>query len=44
MSRESRRLFPRPYIEPGVLCLMRFDAEAKCRDVQLFVPHAEAAA
>lgn len=41
---DPRRLFPRPYIEPGVLYRIRFDAEEKCRDVQLFVPHAQAAA
>ena len=38
------RIFPRPYIETGALYELRFDAKGDCRDVQLLVPHAEAAA
>jgi probable phosphoglycerate mutase len=41
---DPRRIFPRPYIEPGVLYRMRFDAAGHCRDVKLLVPHAEVAA
>lgn len=41
---DPRRIFPRPYIEPGVLYRMRFDATGNCREVELFTPHAEAAA
>jgi probable phosphoglycerate mutase len=41
---DSRRIFPRPYIEPGVLYRMRFDASGACQDVKLLVPHAKAAA
>ena len=38
------RIFPRPYIETGALYRLRFDAEGSCRDVQLLVPHQQAAA
>jgi broad specificity phosphatase PhoE len=38
------RIFPRPYIPTGVLYRLRFDAQGECRDVELFVPHAQAAA
>jgi broad specificity phosphatase PhoE len=41
---DPRQIFPRPYIEPGVLYRMEFDATNACRGVELFVPHAEAAA
>jgi broad specificity phosphatase PhoE len=41
---EPRRIFPRPYIEPGVLYRLRFDASSTCRELELLVPHAEAAA
>ena len=41
---DPRKIFPRPYIQPGVLYRLRFDASGSCRDVQLLVPHAEAAA
>ncbi len=41
---EPREIFPRPYIEPGVLYRMRFDAAGTFRDVQLLVPHAGEAA
>jgi probable phosphoglycerate mutase len=38
------RIFPRPYIETGALYHLRFDEKGACREVQLLVPHAEAAA
>jgi broad specificity phosphatase PhoE len=38
------RIFPRPYIETGALYRFRFDAQNVCREVELLVPHAEAAA
>jgi broad specificity phosphatase PhoE len=38
------RIFPRPYIETGTLYRLRFDAQGTCREVQLLVPHAQAAA
>jgi broad specificity phosphatase PhoE len=41
---DPRKIFPRPYIQPGVLYRMQFDASGGCRDVRLLVPHAEAAA
>jgi broad specificity phosphatase PhoE len=44
LALDPRRIFPRPYIEPGVLYHMRFDAAGTCQGVQLLVPHAEAAA
>jgi probable phosphoglycerate mutase len=41
---DPQRIFPRPYIEPGVLYRIDFDTEGNCRDLELRVPHAEAAA
>lgn len=41
---EPRKIFPRPYIEPGILYRMRFDPAQRFRDLELFVPHAQAAA
>jgi broad specificity phosphatase PhoE len=41
---DARQIFPRPYIQPGVVYQMRFDASGACRDVRLVTPHAEAAA
>jgi len=41
---DPRRIFPRPYIEPGVVYRLRFDAAERCQDVKMFTPHAEAAA
>jgi broad specificity phosphatase PhoE len=41
---EPRQIFPRPYIEPGVLYRMHFDAHGQFRDLQLLVPHAGEAA
>jgi broad specificity phosphatase PhoE len=41
---EPRRIFPRPYIDPGVLYHLRFDAAGTCRELELLVPHAEAVA
>jgi broad specificity phosphatase PhoE len=38
------RIFPRPYIETGALYQMRFNSHGDCHDVELLVPHAEAAA
>jgi len=40
----QQHLFPRPYIETGALFRLQFDGLQRCRDVQLLVPHAEAAA
>ena len=41
---DRRHIFPRPYIEPGIVYRLRFDAQGACRDIELFVPHARAAA
>jgi broad specificity phosphatase PhoE len=41
---EPSKIFPRPYIEPGVLYRMRFDSTQKFRDLELYIPHAQAAA
>lgn len=41
---DPRKIFPQPYIEPGVLYRMQFDQTGACQDVTLLVPHAEAAA
>jgi broad specificity phosphatase PhoE len=41
---DPKKVFPRPYIQPGVLYRMRFDAAGACCDVDFLVPHAEAAA
>jgi len=41
---DPKTIFPRPYIDPGVLYRMRFDAAGQLRDVEQSVPHAEAAA
>ena len=41
---DRRHIFPQPYIEPGIVFRLRFDAQGGCRDVELFVPHARAAA
>ena len=41
---DPHNIFPRPYIEPGVLYRMRFDADGACRGVERRVPHAEGAA
>jgi broad specificity phosphatase PhoE len=35
---DPETIFPRPYIATGVLYRMQFDAEGRCRDVQLLVP------
>ena len=37
-------IFPRPYIEPGILYRLDFDASGACVDIELLIPHAEAAA
>jgi probable phosphoglycerate mutase len=44
LALDPRRIFPRPYIQPGVMYRMRFDAAGACQDIELLVPHAEAAA
>ncbi len=41
---EPREIFPRPYIEPGVLYRISFDAHGSFRDLELLVPHAAEAA
>jgi probable phosphoglycerate mutase len=41
---DPHHIFPRPYIQTGVLYQLRFDATGACREVELLVPHAEAAA
>ena len=41
---DPRKIFPRPYIEPGVLYRLRFDSGGAFQDIELLVPHAEAAA
>ena len=41
---DPRHIFPRPYIEPGVVYKLRLDSQGTCRGVELFVPHAERAA
>jgi probable phosphoglycerate mutase len=41
---DPTRIFPRPYIQPGVLYRMRFNAAGSCGEVKLLVPHAEVAA
>jgi broad specificity phosphatase PhoE len=41
---DPRHIFPRPYIQPGVVFQLHFDSQRTCRGVELFVPHAEAAA
>jgi hypothetical protein len=37
-------LFPQPYIEPGTVYRLCFDAAGAVREVHMFVPHAQAAA
>jgi len=37
-------IFPKPYIPTAVVYRLRFSADQVCRDIQIFVPHAEAAA
>ena len=44
LALDPRTIFPRPYIEPGVLYRMRFDGSGSCQEIKLLVPHAEAAA
>ena len=41
---EPRHIFPRPYIVPGVLYRLQFDAAGACQSVELQIPHAEVAA
>lgn len=44
LALDPNHIFPRPYIQPGVLYRLHFDAAGTCQNVQLLVPHAEAAA
>jgi len=39
----DRNIFPQPYLATGTVYRMRFDGQGVCRDIQDFVPHAEAA-
>jgi broad specificity phosphatase PhoE len=41
---DPRRIFPQPYIKPGVLYRLRFEGMGIFKDVELQVPHAQAAA
>ena len=41
---DPRTIFPKPYIEPGVLYRMRFEDNGRVRDIQQLAPHTEAAA
>lgn len=38
------QIFPRPYIGTGVLYRLMIDPNGACQQVEMFVPHAEAAA
>jgi broad specificity phosphatase PhoE len=38
------RIFPRPYIDTGSVYRLQFDTHGACREVELLVPHAQAAA
>jgi broad specificity phosphatase PhoE len=44
LALDPRHIFPKPYIETGVLYRMDFARDGTCRDVKLLVPHAQAAA
>jgi probable phosphoglycerate mutase len=41
---DARRIFPRPYIAPGVVYTLHFDASGAYAGVELRVPHGEVAA
>jgi broad specificity phosphatase PhoE len=41
---DPRHVFPRPYIETGVVFRLRFGAAGDCPDIQTFVPHRDVAA
>jgi len=41
---EPRALFPQPYIEPATVYRMRFDANGALHEINMHVPHAQAAA
>jgi broad specificity phosphatase PhoE len=41
---DPRHIFPRPYIGPGVLYRLGFDASGACRELELLVTHAAEAA
>jgi broad specificity phosphatase PhoE len=36
----DNNIFPRPYIETATVYRMRFDEKRRCKDLQMFVPHA----
>ena len=40
----DKRIFPPQYIETGTVFRMRFDTQGTLRDIENFVPHADAAA
>jgi broad specificity phosphatase PhoE len=44
LALDPRHIFPKPYIDTGVLYRMDFAADGTCEDVKLLVPHAQAAA
>jgi probable phosphoglycerate mutase len=44
MPLDPRHIFPRPYIAPGILYRLDFDASDACAEIELLVPHAQAAA
>ncbi len=44
LALDPKTIFPQPYIGPGVLYRLSFDAGEQCQDVQLLVPHEESAA
>ncbi|MBV9326330.1 MAG: histidine phosphatase family protein [Chloroflexi bacterium] len=44
LALDPRTIFPKPYIEPGVLYRLCFDAAGRFEDATLLVPHAQAAA
>jgi len=41
---DPREIFPRPYIQPGIMYRLCFDSLGACQDIELLVPHAQAAA
>jgi broad specificity phosphatase PhoE len=44
LALDPRHIFPKPYIDTGVLYRMDFARDGTCRDIKLLVPHAQAAA
>jgi broad specificity phosphatase PhoE len=39
----NSQIFPQPYLATGTVFRLRFDASGICRDIEDYVPHAEAA-